>query len=469
MSHEIRTPMNAILGFSEILKDKIVNPQLAHYLQTIHTSSESLLTLINDTLDISKVEAGKIELEYTPLSIQSLCDEMKILFDLKIRDKGPDFIIDIPYNLPEALLLDEIRIRQVLVNLIGNAVKFTESGYIKISVKFEYLDEKHQNRLKLYLSVEDTGIGIPESKLEDIFNAFYQLKGASQFGGTGLGLTIAKRLTELMNGELFVTSKTGTGSIFSIVIKEVEISTTKKLELNQEQEIQLNLIEFEKSTILIADDIEYNRELIKVYLENYNLNFIEAENGIKVIEQIKKHKPDLILLDMKMPEMDGYETVHILNNDDELKKIPLIAVTASAMTKDEIVISKICDGYLKKPVNKADIVQEIMKFLPHSIKKNKITDISKDKKIPNLSLKVLKSFPELLKILGNENERCKTIAKIMAIDKIENFAQDIQKLAKKFHCQSLEKWGNELNMATSNFQINIVQQMLKDFQDILEI
>ncbi len=369
MSHEIRTPMNSVLGFTEILKTRIADPELSNYLESVHAGGKSLLKLINDILDLSKVEAGKLKPEYTAVSPKDIFDEMLIVFGQKIKEKGLELITDIPPELPEALLLDEIRLRQILINLIGNAVKFTEAGYIKLSANYRYPDDIHHSTLDFIFSVEDTGRGIPEDQLDSIFEAFYQVKEQkfSQFGGTGLGLAITSRLIEMMDGEISVISELGKGSVFNIILKNVEVASAEALKSQRQKQIDFTSVQFEKSTILVADDIEYNRKLMKCFFEDYDFTMVEAENGMEVIEKAREYHPQLILLDMKMPETDGYETAGFLKKDEALKDIPVIAVTASAMKDDECAIDSLCDSHLKKPVSRTDLISEVMKFLPHTI------------------------------------------------------------------------------------------------------
>jgi len=373
MSHEIRTPMNAILGFAEIMKGRIEEPELSHHLESIHTSGRSLLSLINDILDLSKVEAGKLRLEYTAVSPQRLFNEMRTVFGQKIKEKGLDLIIDIPPELPKTLLLDETRLRQILINLIGNAVKFTDTGHIRLSVTYRYPGDIQHSTLDFIFSVEDTGAGIPDDQCESVFEAFSQVKGQkfSKFGGTGLGLAITRRLIEMMDGRITVSSELGRGTLFNIIIKEVEVASADALTAGREKETDFDSIVFEQSTILIADDIGYNRELLTVFFEGYDLTLLEAENGREAIEKVREHHPDLILLDMKMPEMDGYEAATVLKKEDDLKEIPVIALTASAMKQDEEIVKNLCDAYLRKPVSRADLISEVMKFLPHTVTKKK--------------------------------------------------------------------------------------------------
>lgn len=468
MSHEIRTPMNSILGFSEVLRGKISDLKLSKYLENIHSSGESLLTLINDILDLSKIESGKFELQYSKISTQALFYEMETIFGLKIQDKGLDLIINIPADLPDTLILDETRLRQILINLIGNAIKFTESGYIKLSVQCRYPDNIQQGALDLIFSVEDSGVGIPTEQQESIFGAFSQVKGQDidKYGGTGLGLAITKKLIQMMNGEISIESKVGKGSSFSILLKDVEVGPSGTITSYQKKHIDFNSIKFDKSIILIADDIDYNRELLINFLEGYDLKILEAENGIEVIEKAKEHHPDLILMDMKMPEMSGYEAINTLKKDDKLKDIPIVAITASAMKEDKDLINEICSAYLIKPISKTNLILELIEILPHTefktVQKKAVTEAEK-----LLSLATLKQFPELLKILRDKNDLLKEISERLAIDEIEDFAQEIKELGNSYQYPALIAWAEQLASAAYSFDIYLIRKLLRDLESAL--
>ncbi len=227
MSHEIRTPMNAVIGFSDILAFQITDIKQKSYLESIQIAGKNLLNLINDILDLSKIEAGRFKIHYEPVNILAIFNELQQIFVLKIAEKNLDFIVDIDTELPETLMLDEIRLRQILLNLIGNAIKFTDSGYIKINAKQIYQKDK-SNQLELVVTIEDSGIGIPADQQEIIFESFRQQDGQStrKYGGTGLGLAISKRLVEMMNGQISVTSIPGKGSSFSIILPRVKVVVT---------------------------------------------------------------------------------------------------------------------------------------------------------------------------------------------------------------------------------------------------
>jgi len=280
MSHEIRTPMNAILGFCEILQNLVTGEKQKRYLQSIRSSGKALLTLINDILDLSKVEAGKMRIELKVINPWRIFSEIEQIFSKAVNDKHLEFKLDIDEKLPSSVIMDEVRLRQILLNLVGNAVKFTDHGHVRLSVSpvFKNDSDRHFN---LIMSVEDTGIGIPLEEKDLIFGSFEQRKGQSsvKYGGTGLGLSITKRLVEMLNGKINVESEIGKGSIFTVEFNNIEMSAT--VEPGGEQDEKTTFpVEFKHATILNVDDIPLNRHLISGFLENFkNLKIIEAADG----------------------------------------------------------------------------------------------------------------------------------------------------------------------------------------------
>jgi signal transduction histidine kinase/ActR/RegA family two-component response regulator len=386
MSHEIRTPMNAILGFSELLRTQMAASKERNYLDAISSSGRTLLTLINDILDLSKIEAGKLELQYEPVSVARVVDEIQKVFSIKAGEKGIKLLTEIDPKLPRGLMLDEVRLRQVLFNVVGNALKFTEKGQVKIRAWAEQMgkaesgkqktemgetqgaltlvDEPDETRVNLILEVSDTGIGIPEAQQERIFGAFSQVAGQStrKFGGTGLGLTITKRLTEMMHGVVTVQSEPGKGSAFRFMFPNVAIT-----ELAESDAIasdgQGDFNQFAPATILVADDVALNRALVAGYFEGTAHKLITATNGLEALEQAEKHRPDVILMDMRMPELDGYEATKRLKANPALKGIAVIAVTASSFREEEARARKACDGFIRKPFNRTELIAELKRFL----------------------------------------------------------------------------------------------------------
>ncbi|MDH5717568.1 MAG: ATP-binding protein [Spirochaetia bacterium] len=364
MSHEIRTPMNAIMGFTNILNEKISDPQHKSYLKSINSASKTLLTLINDILDMSKIEAGALDIQYNAFNPHEMLKDIKSVFEQKISEKNIEFILDIEPQIPGGLIHDEIRLRQILLNLIGNAVKFTEKGYVKLSVTKEYTEED-TSKINLKFSVEDTGIGIKKEDQDNIFKAFLQSKDQShsKYGGTGLGLTITKRLVEMMGGTISLESEQGKGTKFYLNIKNVAIAS---IEIDKKKDnINDKNFVFEEAKILVVDDIAENRELVKGYLEKYDFDMIEAENGEIGVNLAETHQPNLIFMDMRMPVMDGYDAIKILKEKENTKQIPIIALTASGMKSSEEKIKTITEGYLRKPIHKKDLINEIAKHISY--------------------------------------------------------------------------------------------------------
>jgi len=476
MSHEIRTPMNAIMGFSEILRDELENTKCINYIDTIITSSKTLLSLINDILDLSKIEAGKMELQYRPTDAHALFSDIAKIFSIKLKEKGLKLLTDIDGNLPRAVLLDEVRMRQILFNLVGNAVKFTNEGYIELKVKGLYYSDR--SKIDLVFSVKDTGIGISEEDKKIIFDAFQQSSGQSvkKYGGTGLGLAITKKLVELMNGEISIDSIVGKGSTFKVIIKEVAVSSIDKS--LKEKKAQTESIEFLNQKVLVVDDIESNRFLLKEILNIYGLRFFEAANGKEAIKLASFEHPDIILMDLRMPVMDGYEAIKILKKDPDLKNIPVIVLTASAMKFNEEEIKKLnCEGYIRKPVSRGDLITELKKFLKYTeeteikIKgpEKSIGDsifingmVFKDEDIEKLK----KKFPDILDKLQREFlSRIKKLKKELILDDIEDFAREIVNMGEDCELKVLVNHGQKILIQAENFDLDNLSKSLESFED----
>lgn len=364
MTHEIRTPMNAILGFSELLKSEIKDGKPRKYLDAIMSSGKNLLTLINDILDLSKIEAGKMEIKKSPVMIHSVMSELKEIFNLHSVEKKIELTFIISSNFPKIVLLDELRFRQIISNLIGNAIKFTESGFVTIKVNSVF-NRNNSNKIDLLVAVEDSGIGITDREQEKIFDAFYQQldQNINKFGGTGLGLTISSKLAEMMNGTIDLRSKVGEGTTFTLRLSDVQIMN----ENLEKKEIDYPRIDLPKFSLLIADDIDYNRNLIKDFLSEYEIEFYEAADGRKAVELARKLKPDIILMDIRMPIMDGLDASKIIKEEEDLKHIPIIALTAYVMKGVEEEIKKYANGFIRKPMSKRDLLSELMVLLPTRI------------------------------------------------------------------------------------------------------
>ena len=469
MSHEIRTPMNVVLGFTEIMKSRVDDPGLTHYLDGIDSGGRSLLAIINDILDLSKVEAGKLSLIPAPIFPARLFEEMKTMFGLTMAEKRVEIILDIAPDMPDTLILDEVRLRQILVNLVGNAVKFTESGYIKLSAGYRDREKVRGATADFIFTVEDTGIGIPKNRQTEIFEAFTQAGGSHDSGGTGLGLAITRRLIEMMNGQITLESEPGQGTRFNILLRRVPIASPASDPPARETRIkEASAPVFAPARILVVDDIAINREIIKVFLENFDLTLDEAETGEQALDTASHRPPDLILMDMKMPGMDGHEAARYFKGKSAFSSIPLIVVTASGMKRDEETFKQICDGYLRKPISRADLISALKKFLPHretmfpTPVEQDVTDL-----ITNLG-NGLAAAPELRASLVDAGEACNALLKRMAIDRIETFAGSIRELGIRYDCPVLVHWAETLNHSARRFENRRIRRLLTEFQQMVE-
>jgi PAS domain S-box-containing protein len=473
MSHEIRTPMNAVIGFSELLSTLVTDKKQKGYLDSIQTAGKSLLTLISDILDLSKIEAGRLEIQYDAVNPYTLFNELKQIFAGKIAEKNLEFRIDIDKKLPSALRLDEVRLRQVLLNMIGNAIKFTDKGYIKLSVKVQIPKNTFEKEdiFDLILSVEDTGIGIPSEQQEMIFDSFRQQDGQStrKYGGTGLGLAISKRLVEMMNGHISVKSTVGSGSVFEITLRNVDVFSTKSNN-TQEETCDLKDIFFEKAQILVVDDIESNRLLIKEWLSQLNLDVIEAEDGQKSLLFAKESHPVLIIMDLKMPIMDGYEATQQLKENPSTQDIPVIALTAS-VTLDEKAKIKAngFDGYLSKPVNLQSIIKELCRYLTYTEKPTEsVTETATDT-IETPALENINDLPVLRQTLEEKMLPVwEEISDMVEMDAIEAFAEQLLNLGKKHQALHLVHYADNLRELAEEFDLDAVERTLAVFPDMVK-
>jgi signal transduction histidine kinase/CheY-like chemotaxis protein len=368
MSHEIRTPMNSVLGFSQLLRDSVkTDPDALFYLGNIENSGRALLRLIDDILDLSKIEEGRISIQPAPTDIGALFLEINTIFSFKAKEKGIELLIHMADDIPASLLMDEVRVRQVLFNLIGNSIKFTHAGSVRAELSCSKKDA--ENRIDLTITVTDTGIGIEENQLQRIFRPFTQQQeqDTRRYGGSGLGLAITRRLVTMMRGTITVSSTPGEGSCFTVklpgitVLEEAGPDDEKEpIETHTEKEIKAA---FYGKTILIVEDDVTNRAVLREFLKFPGLELKEAVNGKEALTMAAAEKPDLVLMDVQMPVMDGLEASQRLRENPESAAVPVILVTASAMRHQHEDYYEHCDAVVFKPYQRDELLKTMMIYL----------------------------------------------------------------------------------------------------------
>lgn len=466
MSHEIRTPLNAIIGFSDLLSSLVSDPKQKNYLDSIMTSGRNLLMLINDILDLSKIEAGKIELKQSAINLKRIFKEIEQVFSIKAKEKNLDLEISHSPDLPEFLYLDEIRIRQILLNLVGNAIKFTETGYIKMASKVSAIEKKSADIL---ISISDTGMGIPLEDQNKVFESFEQRSNQSaiKYGGTGLGLTITKRLTELMGGKITLLSTPGKGSQFEVFLPGVAVATTaaqtrKSPASNNDQ------IKFKPATVLVVDDIKSNRLLLKEYLSRIDLDVITANDGQEALQTVKSHLPSLVFMDISMPVMDGIEATKQLKSDMSLKHIPVIALTAMTTSDDrEFGLKQGFDGFLGKPVQLQTLIEELTKHLEYTIDQKEKSGIK-----PSLSNVLLDSIAQPIKFATHLNNEIlpilHTLQNAFIVSDYEILGRKMQSLALEYKIQQFADFAEEMQTLATSFDIVGMIDSLNTFSSFIE-
>ncbi len=483
MSHEIRTPMNAILGFSDLLKNTVEDQQSQAYVKSLTDSGKTLLSLINDILDLSKIEAGKLNLHYEAISIRPIFEEIANVFSQKICQKNIDLKVKIDPNLPSSIIFDEVRLRQILFNIVGNAIKFTEEGYVKLSVSYSSqnnnLKIEDQNLISLIITVEDTGIGIDLAQQKSIFDPFVQSEGQTyrKYEGTGLGLSITHRLTEMLGGTIILKSKLNQGSMFIFTFPNVKVSNSE-IESRQNDILDENLNQFNPLKILVVDDRISNLELMQGYFHNTHHQLLLAQDGIEALKLTYQEFPDLILLDLKMPKMNGYELAQLLKSDSKTQHIMIILFSASPH-EDKSEMFSLCQGFLRKPVSRAQLVTEFKKLIPvvnHSFAMTYLDNKSSKDNNKGLVNKTqvftdqVVNLPQLIKKLTHyEQKNLDKLCQTMFMEELQELAEITKKWGIKHQSLTLLKYSDSFDTAIRNCDLDQIQKQLKAFPNLKKI
>ncbi len=465
MSHEIRTPLNAVLGFSQLLSSMITDKKQKGYLESILTAGEGLLTLINDILDLSKLEAGQMQVQYEVVNPHTIFNEMRMIFEARLMEKRLEFVIDVEKDLPSALILDGTRLRQVLLNLIGNAIKFTDEGSVKLKAKKTYRG-KYPDSIDLVIMVEDTGIGVSEDQYQIIFESFRQQDGqyTRKYQGTGLGLTISKRLVEMMGGEILIKSTVGVGSEFEVHLNNIGVSKAKVHESKSLDTSNLSSVALEKAVILLVDDIQSNRDVIKEWLLKVQLDVIEAVDGEEALYLADKYSPDLIFMDIRMPVMDGYQAAKHLKENPETRDIPIIALTASIRLNKHRIKEYGFQGFLSKPVKINDLMGEMSRHIQYNTMKVRLK--STDQSVEEDSKEVIEEYSQYIKALEDQMiPFWKKLKGAIDMSDVKEFSMELRKLANHHNAHSLKAYAEDLYDLVQQFNVTAVEDLLQQFPD----
>lgn len=461
MSHEIRTPMNAILGFSQLLGDMVDGEKERHYVRAIHSSSDTLLQLINDVLDLSKIEAGHIDIRPSATEIRDLINNVLTMFSQMASDKRIDLRADVSALVPATLLLDQARVRQVLSNLVSNAIKYTESG--RIMVRARWQDGSAQ---RLAISVEDSGTGIAKADLDRIFEPFVRGREelAKRSEGAGLGLSITRRLVEAMSGDISVQSEVGRGSTFLLALPTRPILAPDSAEIS----IEIAVSQLPPMTMLVVDDVPLNRELLREMFEPGGHRVLLAGDGAEALAIASAEKPELILMDIRMPGMDGVTALNQLRGDPALADTKVIAVTASNLATQEEDLREIFDAYVRKPFARDELLREIVRVtgvspLPPVATSVERPEVAAAESTPAPLANDQRAIAAKTQLARLGEDRWIELSASLAMRDVGVFAGEVIDLAGQAGAPALVAYGRRLRAAVELFDVLTSESMLSQY------
>ena len=471
MNHEIRTPLNAMLGFSELLETEVETERGMRFLKSIQTSGESLAELVNDILDLSKIESGALELDPEPVRVGEFVTSIEAMFSSLAEEKGLEFLCRKSESCPEILVFDALRLRQIIVNMIGNAIKFTETGFIRMEFAAENVGE---NKSDVVIRVKDSGRGIEADKLDQIFQPFKQANRSDEMrGGTGLGLSICRELAELMNGTVYAESEIGSGSTFIVELPDVEIGESAEVTFSV-KDGRHDFNELPASKILVVDDNPYNRDLIGGFLEETHHQVFFATNGVEGLRAMRKEIPDVVLMDIRMPVMSGDEAREKMKQDEVLADIPVIAVTASSLLRQEKRLRKQFDGYLRKPFSGSRLYDGIREALGRT----PVRDRSQDSEQTSPRKEDPRERFNATEIVGRKEligelqtlyrERWESLTSAMVFSDVFAVAELLFELGEKHHSSLVLQYSQELRRCADNFDQAGLEKLLTRFHNVIE-
>ena len=457
MSHEIRTPMNAIFGFSQLLGDNVREPLQREWVAAIRKSGQILLDLINDVLDLSKIEAGKLQLSPQGTDVSDLAGEILALFEPMAEAKGVRLSCEVDPDHLVPVMIDAQRLRQILMNLLSNAVKHTERGSVvlRLSMRPSPLGEGHDMRL----SVSDTGTGVAPEQQAQIFEAFYQAESPDGKArqGTGLGLSITKRLVDLMQGRIHVASRVGEGATFRVDIPNLMPATVA---LPEAIDLRADFDLLPPLKILVVDDVEWNIEVAKGYLRDTRHEVNIARDGLEAVEAARRLRPDVVLMDLRMPRMNGFRAFEAIRADAELRDVRVIAVTASSLINEGEVQKIKFDGYIRKPYAPIELFSTLSELFGAYAEKALVQEAK-----PDVETGDTQSCDETMADARSEwhslcGEPLVAMRERMRVREIGEFAKRLKIIADRMRQPSLQALAKRLGVAVQMFDVNQVKIVL---------